>query len=472
MGKAPAGFLLALALLAGAFFPRAVTEGAFSDSLAYAAVARNLAEGIGSFWQPWFQQAEWMEPPMDRGFYAHPPLQYGLHSGIYRLLGGGWPADRVAAGLTFGLGALLLLWAWKGLALGAPALRGLGWMALAAWLLLPVVSWAAPYCMLESTMSLFCLAACGAVPRAGSQWRGWLLLCGLMTAGAFLVKGPAGLFPLAAPLGWWLLSRPKPYPLWGCALPLLPLALVGVALGLSGPSRAFFISYFEAQLLPSLGEPQGLLRGVPALLRNMLLEAGLLLGLGLLARLRLRGPGLDWGRASAWALWVGLSASLPLALSGKQHLYYLLPAAPWLALSVAAVLAPGLRAGWERLEQRRGRLLRGAAFALMAAVAAASLAQAGRPGRDAALLQMLHHLQARVPEREPLWLVGELHGHFGLHAYLARYGRWPLRCGGGGRYALSRGQEEAPSAGWQLAAEHGPWRLWEPAAGDRHSFPR
>lgn len=280
MRKIPAGSLLALALLADAFFPRAVTEGAFSDSLAYAALARNLAEGIGSFWQPWFQQAEWYAPPLDEGFYAHPPLQFGLHSLLYRLFGPHWATDRLAAGLTFALGALLLRWAWQGLARREPALEGSAWMAQVAWLLLPVVSWAAPYCMLESSLSLFCLGACGAVPRAEGGRRAWLLLCGLLSAGAFLVKGPAGLFPLAAPLGFWLLSRQKPWPLWACLLPLLPLLLGGALLGAWEPSRAFFLRYAAAQLAPSLGGQPGLLPGAAVLLRNLISESALLLGGG------------------------------------------------------------------------------------------------------------------------------------------------------------------------------------------------
>jgi hypothetical protein len=59
----------------------------FMDGVKYAAISRNMAEGIGSFWRPFFAHSFWL--PYDNGpyFSGHPPLQFGLQALLFRLLG-------------------------------------------------------------------------------------------------------------------------------------------------------------------------------------------------------------------------------------------------------------------------------------------------------------------------------------------------------------------------------------------------
>ncbi|MGQ3014586.1 MAG: hypothetical protein ACT6QS_12830, partial [Flavobacteriales bacterium] len=54
--------------------PFLVTEGLFLDGLVYATVARNMAQGSGTFFIPLF------EANMHVPFFEHPPLVFWLES--------------------------------------------------------------------------------------------------------------------------------------------------------------------------------------------------------------------------------------------------------------------------------------------------------------------------------------------------------------------------------------------------------
>ena len=68
---------LFLALVSGSL----TTTGMFMDGLIYSNVAANMADGIGSFWQPTYTATHHPE------FDQHPPLMMGLLALFYKVLG-------------------------------------------------------------------------------------------------------------------------------------------------------------------------------------------------------------------------------------------------------------------------------------------------------------------------------------------------------------------------------------------------
>ena len=70
--------LLTLAALAAALVPRLAQRGMFVDGVTYAAIARNLAEGRGTFWSPHYTATLYSI------FHEHPPLGLWLESLWFR----------------------------------------------------------------------------------------------------------------------------------------------------------------------------------------------------------------------------------------------------------------------------------------------------------------------------------------------------------------------------------------------------
>src|SRR4051812_22549428 len=73
--------MLTAAALVAAIMPRLAQRGMFVDGLTYASIARNLAEGRGSFWSPSYTATIYPE------FHEHPPLGLWLQSLWFRVLG-------------------------------------------------------------------------------------------------------------------------------------------------------------------------------------------------------------------------------------------------------------------------------------------------------------------------------------------------------------------------------------------------
>ncbi|MDR1182885.1 MAG: hypothetical protein LBL13_13005, partial [Bacteroidales bacterium] len=52
--------------------PHALSDGMFMDGLIYSTIAKNMANGLCSFWEPHFTTT------CHANFYEHPPLAFGL----------------------------------------------------------------------------------------------------------------------------------------------------------------------------------------------------------------------------------------------------------------------------------------------------------------------------------------------------------------------------------------------------------
>ena len=63
--------------------PTLWSDGMFMDGLYYAAISRNLADGLGTFW--YLHHTDFSHPI----FHEHPPLAIGIQS-IFFYLFGGW----------------------------------------------------------------------------------------------------------------------------------------------------------------------------------------------------------------------------------------------------------------------------------------------------------------------------------------------------------------------------------------------
>ena len=67
--------------MTAAVLPRLAHRGMFLDGITYASIARNLAEGRGRFWEPFYTATIYP------AFHEHPPLAFWLQSLWFRALG-------------------------------------------------------------------------------------------------------------------------------------------------------------------------------------------------------------------------------------------------------------------------------------------------------------------------------------------------------------------------------------------------
>ncbi|MBI4649048.1 MAG: glycosyltransferase family 39 protein, partial [Bacteroidia bacterium] len=124
------------------------SDGMFMDGLWYAAVSKNMAHGLGSFWYPHFTNTLYSE------FHEHPPLVFFLQSLCFRLFGDSFLVERFySLCMTLTSGFFIYLF-WKQIN-KKDSSNVTGWLPLFLWIAVPVVSWACANNMLENTTTVF-----------------------------------------------------------------------------------------------------------------------------------------------------------------------------------------------------------------------------------------------------------------------------------------------------------------------------
>ncbi len=75
-----------------------IQEGMFMDGLFYTCVGKNLADGLGTFWNPHLSKS------FIYSFHAQPPLYFGILALFYKVFGNSMYVERLFD-FTFFLGA-------------------------------------------------------------------------------------------------------------------------------------------------------------------------------------------------------------------------------------------------------------------------------------------------------------------------------------------------------------------------------
>ncbi|MEL7532491.1 MAG: glycosyltransferase family 39 protein [Bacteroidota bacterium] len=412
------GWLLTIAVAMFIFLPNLFREGMFIDGTLYAILSRNLAEGQGSFWQPYF--SETYEPI----FFAHPPLAFWLESWFFSLLGTSFWVENIFSLMVGAFCALLISQIWR---LLLPNLKAYAWLPVLAWLIVPRVFWSFGNNMLENTLTMWTLAAFWMILKAQYQYR-WRFIggffVGLFTLAALHTKGPVGLFPLAMPL-LFAIGTAK---YWKHSLFTTFLMLLSFGVGLwliswDADASLFWDRYFGKQLIRSFNGQLATDTGRWYLMRRLgeeLLPAlGLSVLLGLLSFRFWRRKEVEWSAARVFFC-IALAASLPLLISPKQRDFYLVPAFPYYALTLSALLV----GAWHRRSeawQNLRRPMQMVSLGLMLGAIIFSITLRGTPKRDQKVLTQVHEIGGIVPRRETIHICNSLEKAFALRWYLNRF---------------------------------------------------
>ena len=406
------------------------------DGSIYTAVALNLAKGSGDLWAPRFTDTVY---PL---FAEHPPLQFWLHSVLYRLFGANQFSDSAYNALI--LSALLATsyGIWRNLAPMVP--RSSFVLSLTMWLLCPGLIRLHTNNYLENTVLLFALPAVllMLVSRDRAIWQQVTLWIGsgLLVGAACLAKGPVGLFPLAT-LGVFAClgqARLRDGILGTCVVVLAVISFFTVLWQLPAP-HVLLSLYLDGQVLGSLsggrGNQGGGFEGVSAMASITLpplLLTGLIIGFASKGRFgtALSPPEKALRRQlkpSLIAMGImALGASVPMLLSPRIWMFYFTLCLPFVILAAGLWLLPyfgRITAGLSRIPDKVAMLVSGASLVGGFALAALAL---NSNGKDAGLLHVVDQLGQAACEGQPpctktIAICPALATHWHLHAYTMRY---------------------------------------------------
>jgi 4-amino-4-deoxy-L-arabinose transferase-like glycosyltransferase len=397
----------------------------FVDGVTYASIARNLAEGQGSFWSPFYTSTIYPQ------FHEHAPLGFWLQSLWFRVLGDHLFVERAYSTAAALATAFVMAWIWRLLnrhddaSSPAAVAARFDWLPILLWIAVPVVSWSIVGNLLETSVAVFTAAAVAAAIAAAYAERMdaaacWGALSGASIVAATLTKGPAGLFPLVAPVVFWRISGRHRG--WASAAGQWATVLLGAVVLWSLPiARASLTQYVEQQVIPALGGQREVsassLTIVTQLIQAVLAPIIVAGGLVIVAARRFVAPSRQQRSEAASFLLLGLAGTLPIAMSAKQAGHYLVPAVPFFALAAARVVAPTLAVVADRMAVRRTVV-----DLLTAAIVLVTIGAAFTPavGRDRARLADLDALESSIPRGETVGICLASNDDWGLHAWFER----------------------------------------------------
>jgi 4-amino-4-deoxy-L-arabinose transferase-like glycosyltransferase len=414
--------LAVVALLLALTIPRMAQRGMFSDGLLHAAIARNMAFGIGSLWVPNYTQTAWIE------YYEHPPLGFALEAVAFRALGDHLIVERFYSLLVLALHAVAIAAIWRRLRSAS-----LDWLAVVFWLTPSVVGWGAVNNMLENTQALLTTIAVLLMLDAARARTAMATVMGSTVAGvavvaAVLTKGPAGFFPLVAPLVFrWLLLPPdasaadRRRRTLAVLTPTLVVVCAGVMLAAYEPSRHNVVMYVRTQLAPSLLGQRELSEPL-SIVRHLLLGIGgrmaalLAVCWGLARRAPGSPPSATADRTAAGTfMLLGVCAAGPFAFSPRLSGHYLLPAVPMFGLGFASLAAAFVDA----------RVRKTLVVVILLAVV---ILATPRKRRDDALIRDLAAIEHAIPRGVIIGACPHPRASrdWGLHSYVQRWYRVSL----------------------------------------------
>jgi 4-amino-4-deoxy-L-arabinose transferase-like glycosyltransferase len=416
------------------------TDGMFMDGLYYATVARNMAEGVGTFWKPS------MSPGMFIEFTGHPPLAYWLQSIWFRIFGDSIYVERFYSFFTFVFSGAFITLSWKEI---TRSFRN-AWIPVFLWISLPIVIWASPNNLLENTMTVFVTAAAwtylksrAAENRPGRKYL-FIIFTGFFLTLAWLTKGFTSLYILTMPVIDWLIYRKERFGtmvfrllilLFATAVPLLIIFL------LSAEAKQFFVDYLNDQVFHriAVADTAGThFDIIVEFLQNIVVPVLFWLIFVIVVRRNnqeaLKHSFSKFKKESLFFTLLTLSGILPIMISSTQRGFYILTVYPFFAISIALLVASCVEAQVKKLTMKGLRVLGIISVSMLAAAITLSAARAGTVGRDRKLIEDSRAIVNTVGKNEVIGIPGELLSDWSLHGYLARYGNVGMIVAGADKY--------------------------------------
>lgn len=417
-------YLIVLSFFLIRVSPDLLAEGMFMDGIFYAAISKNLAESIGTFWDLRFSKSLFLQ------FNGHPPLAFGIQSIFFRTFGDSLWIEKLYSLATYFITAGIIILIWRKTV--DKKFYAFAWLPLLLWVVIPLTVWGATANVLENTMMIFVTLSVFFIINSLNTRRFFhLFLAGIILFFGFLTKGFTALFPWSMLLWIWLFTRRIQFKRllidtsFLILATLFPLLIIYI---FNYEGIKSLAAYLDRQVIYSVNHIKTVNSRFHILWR-LFTELIPLLIILLLSLLFIKESSENPRRSkerSGWLLIfaaVGLSGVLPIMVSMKQSGFYILAALPFFGIAAALIIVPRI-AYWTNTISNRGwfRFFRLGSFLLLLTSVIIVFMQIGRVRRDKELIGDTHLITATVPYGTVVGIQPDLTNEWGLHGYLYRYG--------------------------------------------------
>jgi hypothetical protein len=414
-----------------------IQDGVFMDGMLYISVGKNLADGIGTFWNQSFSKTSMFS------YHEQPPLYGGLIALFYKVLGSSMYVERLFCFVCFSCLAIYLVKLWKAI-FATIETKQFAWLPVLFFTSIPVVFWAYTNHVEETVMSFFALASVYHSYKA--LFNKDSIVLNLVLAGVFvflssLTKGVQGMFPIAAVGFYWIVST-KNYQFTKMILHSLilagtPVVIYSLMFLVSPEALESFKTYFGIRFVNTfnnVGATTGNRFELLIRLINELLPLAILSLLVLILSKKQKVKDLilkDGTKRILWFILIGLSGSMPLMVTLEQRGFYLVTALPYFAIAFALLLAPRLTNLFNKIDESSAglKLFKGFAAILLIASLVFVFTSLGKSKRDGEMLQDVYAFGKIIPRGEVVGIPTEMWNDWNFQTYMVRYNYISLEAG-------------------------------------------
>lgn len=413
-----------------------VQHGMSLDGLIYATLSKNMAIGIGSVFSPRISEYYWPY------FFEHPPLGMYLESLYFKFFGLGYLTERLYSLSTLIIMIITIQKFWSYLVVENE--KRYAWLPVFFYISLPLVFWAYAQNILENTMSLFSFFAVISIVvamKANSNVQQILLLVlsSVFIVASFFTKGPPSLFPLAALFVYFLvfknISLKRAIILNGLVIICF---LFWIYILLHNHSIYHSVStYLNTQVLASINGVRSTTGSRFHILHELFFEILPILLLSLFVYFFTKKESLKKSAEIKNALFfilIGLSASLPIMISQKQHGMYLIPSFVYFALGFSFLILPRIVFLVEKIKKVNFFLFFSSIFLVTSVVF--TITRIGCWDRDESILSDLKLISKNILDEKIIEVQKNIYYKDNINAYSMRYYNISLDENGKHKYLL------------------------------------
>ncbi|MGL4346548.1 MAG: ArnT family glycosyltransferase [Chitinophagaceae bacterium] len=411
------------------FLPFLFGEGMFFDGITYAAISRNLANGKGTFWNLYYTDLVF---PI---FTEHPPLFFWIQSTFFYFFGDSYLIEKF-----WSVGLLcILLFIIKKVAYTNTTFKEKHDIRITFFLgfTMSTINYWGNVNLLDNLLSIFCLLSIWMQilmlqSKNKKQTILYFLLSTICTICALMTKGFIAFFPLAFCFWYWIVYRNIKFKKIFLYIFLqIFIILMFIALLLQNKNASiYFTNYIHQQVIASLTGQR--ISGIESYLghfsiwlsiaKDILLFPTIILILFLFIKkssIQIKNN----KEALLWFL-VGLSASLPIAISYKQASFYFVSSAPYFVLGFGYLINKNILPSYFKYQLWVKLFL----FLVIISITVFSISLINKPLRDKDLITDLKTLLTIIPKYNCVTLSPTLQTNWVSVAYLERYNEYKFTC--------------------------------------------
>jgi len=435
----PVLLILTYSIILALVLPGLVQHGMFMDGTQYACVARDLAQGKGSFWFPHLSDS-WTKNGSPY-FIEHMPLVYFLQSKFFVLFGESIYIEKIYCFCCLLLSAVFIHKIWQLLPFESNALKRNSWLPMFLWITCGSVFWAYQNNMLEITVSVFVLASVYFLLKTVYQvrWRYFnVFIAGICIFLSSLSKGLPGLFPLLGFMLFYFACRNlslKRALLYSFVLASIPFFIYVLLYFFNQDAKESIHFYLVDRLFYRVNNDplvENRLTILFWLFTDMLIPLAFVTLLAVWFKLRsvknVMSP--ERRKLGAFFILLGFAGVIPLTLTFVQRAVYFIPALPFFAIGLSLWIVHGIEEMKKRVDtEKYYQKARYSSLILLSGVVIACALLAGKTSRNEDMLEDVRKICAKVPPGSYVDVPGNIYERWDFQFYLLRYGSivlWPV----------------------------------------------